>query len=51
MGECQGEGPPAERRYTELTVIVTGKKRPPAYVLNNGEPVATYPLTQTFEAI
>ena len=45
------KGHPAERRYTELTVIFTGKKRPPVYVLKNGKPVATYPLTQTFDAM
>ena len=45
------KGHPAERRYTKLTVIFTGKKRPPVYVLKNGKPVATYPLTQTFDAM
>jgi hypothetical protein len=46
-----GPGHPADRRYTELTVIFTGKTRPPVYVLKNGKLVATYPLTQTFNAI
>jgi hypothetical protein len=31
-------------------VISAGKKRPPVYVQRNGKPVATYPLTQTFDA-
>ena len=51
MGKCHGEGPPADQRYTDLTVIFTGKTRPPVYVLKNGKLVATYPLTQTFDAI
>jgi len=35
---------PADRRYTKLTVIFTGKTRPPVYVLKNGKVVATYPV-------
>jgi hypothetical protein len=50
-GSAKVKGHPAERRYTKLTVIFTGKKRPPVYVLKNGKPVATYPLTQTFDAM
>jgi len=50
-GSATVKGHPAERRYTKLTVIFTGKKRPPVYVLKNGKPVATYPLTQTFGAM
>jgi hypothetical protein len=50
-GSATVEGHPADRRYTELTVIFTGKMRPPVYVVKNGQLVATYPLTQTFEAI
>jgi hypothetical protein len=50
-GSATVQGHPADRRYTELTVIFTGKTRPPVYVLNNGKVVATYPLTQTFPAI
>ena len=50
-GSARVKGHPAERRYTRLTVIFTGKKRPPVYVLKNGKPVATYPLTQTFGAM
>jgi hypothetical protein len=44
-------GHPADRRYTKLTVIFPGTTRPPVYVLRNGKLVATYPLTQTFDAI
>jgi hypothetical protein len=47
-GSATVTGHPADRRYTKLTVIFTGKKRPPVYVLKNGKRVATYPLTQTF---
>ena len=50
-GSAAVKGHPADRRYTELTVIFTGKMRPPVYVLTNGKLVATYPLTQTFDAI
>jgi hypothetical protein len=50
-GSAAVKGHPAERRYTKLTVIFTGAKRPPVYVLKNGKLVATYPLTQTFEAM
>jgi hypothetical protein len=50
-GSAKVKDHPAERRYTKLTVIFTGKKRPPVYVLKNGKPVATYPLTQTFGAM
>ena len=50
-GSATVTGHPADRRYTELTVIFTGKTRPPVYVLKNGKLVATYPRTQTFAAI
>jgi hypothetical protein len=50
-GSATVQGYPADRRYTELTVIFTGTTRPPVYVLTNGKLVATYPLTQTFGAI
>jgi hypothetical protein len=50
-GSAAVKGHPAERRYTKLTVIFTGKKRPPVYVLKNGKLVATHPLTQTFDLI
>ena len=50
-GSATVKGHPADRRYTELTVIFTGKTRPPVYVLKNGKLVATHPLTQTFDAI
>ena len=49
-GSATVTGHPADRRYTKLTVIFTGKKRPPVYVQKNGKVVATYPLTQTFAA-
>jgi hypothetical protein len=39
-------GHPAERRYTELTVIFTGT-RPPVYT---GPDTVTHPQTQTFKA-
>jgi hypothetical protein len=42
-------GHPAERRYTELTIIFPGA-RPPVYTVVNGKVVATYPVTQTFPA-
>jgi hypothetical protein len=48
-GSAPVKGHPADRRYTELTVIFTGKTRPPVYVVKNGKVVATYPLTQTFQ--
>jgi hypothetical protein len=49
-GSATVRGHPADRRYTKLTVIFTGKKRPPVYVVRMGKLVATYPLTQTFDA-
>jgi hypothetical protein len=50
-GSAMVKGHPADRRYTQLTVIFTGKARPPVYVLQNGKAVATHPLTLTFPAI
>jgi len=50
-GSAAVKGHPADRRYTKLTVIFTGTRRPPVYVLKNGKLVATYLLTQTFDAI
>ena len=50
-GSAAVNGHPVDRRYTKLTVIFTGKTRPPVYVLKHGKLVATYPLTQTFGAI
>jgi hypothetical protein len=50
-GSAAIKGHPADRRYTELTIIFTGKTRPPVYVLKNGKVVATHPLTQTFGGI
>ncbi len=49
-GSASVKGHPGWRRYTRLTVIFTGKRRPPVYVLRHGRVVATYPLTQTFPA-
>jgi hypothetical protein len=43
-------GHPAERRYTEVTLIYPGS-RPPVYKLVNGKLVAAYPVTQTFPAL
>lgn len=43
------KGHSADRRYTEFTLIFTGK-RPPVYHYNNGKPYNTYPVTQTFPA-
>jgi hypothetical protein len=50
-GSATVKGHPADRRYTKLTVIFTGRTRPPVYVSKNGKLVATYPFTQTFDAI
>jgi hypothetical protein len=50
-GSATVKGHLGDRRYTKLTVIFTGKTRPPVYVLRNGKLVATHPLTQTFETI
>lgn len=36
--------------YANLTVIYTGKSRPPVYQLVNGKTVATYPVTFTLTA-
>lgn len=41
------KGHPADRQYTELTVIFPNA-RPPLYVRENGKVVKTFPLTQTF---
>jgi len=41
------KGYPADRQYTELTVIFPNA-RPPLYVTENGKLVKTFPLTQTF---
>jgi hypothetical protein len=40
-------GHPSERRYTQVTLIFTGK-RPPFYQLVNGKSVITYPSSQTW---
>jgi hypothetical protein len=49
-GSGSVSGHPAERRYTEVTLIYPGA-RPPAYKLVNGKLVATCPVTQTFPAL
>ena len=49
-GSGSVQGHPAERRYTQLTLIYTGA-RPPVYKLEHGKVVATYPATQTFPAL
>jgi len=45
-GSGSVQGRPAERRYTELTLMFPGA-RPPYY---NGNSKSTYPLTQTYPA-
>ena len=49
-GSGSVSGHPAERRYTEVTLIYPGA-RPPVYKLVNGKLVATYPVTQTLPAL
>jgi hypothetical protein len=46
-GSASVKGHPADRRYTWLTLIFTGK-RPPVYNLKNGKLAASYPVTQTW---
>jgi hypothetical protein len=43
------KGHPADRRYTEFTLIFTGK-RPPVVHFKDGKTYDTYPVTQTFPA-
>jgi hypothetical protein len=43
------EGHPADRRYTEFTLIFTGT-RPPVVHVKDGKTYDTYPVTQTFPA-
>jgi hypothetical protein len=38
------------QHYAELTVIYTGKERPPVYQTVNGKVVSTYPVTFTIRA-
>jgi hypothetical protein len=45
-GSAAVKGHPSERKYTEMTLIFTGK-RPPAYQLVNGKTVITHPVTLT----
>jgi hypothetical protein len=49
-GSASVKGHPAERRYTEVTLIYPAA-RPPVYTLVNGKVVATYPVTQTVPAL
>jgi hypothetical protein len=49
-GSASVKGHPAERRYTEVTLIYPGA-RPPVYEFVNGKVVATYPGTQTLPAL
>jgi hypothetical protein len=46
-GSAPVQGHPTERKYTEMTLIFTGK-RPPFYHEVNGKQVVTYPVTQTW---
>ena len=48
-GSSTVQGHPGVRRYTEFTLIFTGK-RPPVYHSKNGKTYTTYPVTQTFPA-
>lgn len=50
-GTAQVKGHQELRRYAEFTLIFTTGKRPPVYHLKNGKTYATYPVTQTFEAL
>jgi hypothetical protein len=45
-GSAAVAGHPSERKYTQLTLIFTGK-RPPAYSQVNGKTVVTHPVTLT----
>jgi hypothetical protein len=44
------KGHPADRRYTEFTLIFTTSKRPPVVNYKNGKRYYTHPVTQTFPA-
>jgi hypothetical protein len=45
-GSAAVKGRPTERKYTQMTLIFTGK-RPPAYQDVNGKTVVTHPVTLT----
>jgi hypothetical protein len=45
-GSAPVKGHPAERKYTELTLVFTAS-RPPSYQLVNGKTVITHPATLT----
>jgi len=49
-GSATVKGYPADRRYTEVTLIYTGK-RPPYYEVVNHKVVTTYPPTLTVPAL
>ncbi len=46
-GSGSVQGHPAERRYTQVTLVFPGT-RPPLYQLVNGKGVTTYPVSQTW---
>jgi hypothetical protein len=48
-GSGNVKGHPADRRYTEFTLIFTGK-RPPVVHFKDGKTYDTYPVTQTLPA-
>src|SRR5262249_24134976 len=45
-GSATVQGHPSERKYTQMTLIFTGK-RPPSYQEVNGKRVVSYPVTLT----
>jgi hypothetical protein len=45
-GSAAVPGHPSERKYTQMTLIFTGK-RPPSYQLVNGKEVVSHPVTLT----
>jgi hypothetical protein len=49
-GSATVQGYPADRRYTEVTLIYTAK-RPPYYQVVNGKVVPTYPPALTVPAL
>ena len=48
-GSAAVAGHPAERKYTQVTLVFTGP-RPPAYQVVNGKTVVTHPVTLTLPA-
>jgi len=49
-GSASVPGHQAERRYVKITAVFPGSSRPPVYTLVKGKLVASYPLTQIFDA-